>query len=168
MAEPKIKPSQAWFGFDDPELKTPAHDALMLWIDEYICEILVEVLHLAEEPEIVKKEWERIIKNKRGFTVGVADLCVRIRVNKPLRLPKSVVVIKEESVIFVEAKPKIPSLGELIRQIHFSETGDLAPFVTRPQVGDLIWPKWLVVAPDDRFAKTLREQGILFHKSPKL
>jgi hypothetical protein len=168
MAEPRNKPSQASFGFDDPELKTPAHDALMVWIDEYICEILVEVLELGEEPEIVKKEWERIIKNKRGFTVGVADLYVRIRVSKPFKLPKSVIVIKEESVIFVEAKPKIPSLGELIRQIHFSETGDLAPFVTRAEVGDPIWPKWLVVAPDDRFAKTLREQGILFHKSPKL
>jgi hypothetical protein len=168
MAEPKGKPSQAWFGFDDPELKTPAHDALMLWIDEYICEILVEVLELTEAPEIVKKEWELIIKNKRGFTVGVADLYVRIRVSKPLKLTKSVVLTKEESVIFVEAKPKIPSLGELIRQIHFSETGHLAPFVTQSLASGVIWPKWLVVAPDDRFAKTLREQGILFHKSPKL
>jgi len=168
MADPKRKPSQAWFGFDDPELKTPAHDALMLWIDEYICEILVEVLELAEAPEIVNKEWELIIKNKRGFTVGVADLYVRIRVNKPLELPKSTVVIQEESVVFVEAKPKIPSLGELIRQIHFSEAGDLAPFVTRSHASGVIRPKWLVVAPDDRFAKTLREQGILFHKSPKL
>src|ERR1035441_1837460 len=109
MAEPKIKPSQAWFGFDDPELKTPAHDALMLWIDEYIQEILVEGLKLDQEPSIVKKEWELIIKNKRGFTVGVADLYIRIRVAKPLQLNKSVVVIEEESVIFVEAKPKIPS-----------------------------------------------------------
>jgi hypothetical protein len=102
------------------------------------------------------------------------DLYVRIKVDKPLQLPKSVIVVQEESVIMVEVKPKIPSLGELIRQIHFSETGDLAPFVTRrqvvtgPQAGDLIWPKWLVVSPDDRFAKKLREQGILFHKSPKL
>ena len=79
MAEPKKKPSQASFGFDDPELKTPAHDALMLWIDEYICEILVDVLAVDEAPEIVKKEWEEPILNKRGFVAGVPDLIVKIR-----------------------------------------------------------------------------------------
>ena len=79
MDEPKIKPSQTWFGFDDPELKTPAHDALVLWIDEYISEILVEVLGLDAEPEIIMKEWEEPILNKRGFVAGVPDLTVRIR-----------------------------------------------------------------------------------------
>jgi|ERR1035437_3073311 hypothetical protein len=162
MAEPKIKPSQAWFGFDDPELKTPAHDALMLWIDEYICEILVEVLELPEEPEIVRKEWEQPILNERGFVAGVPDLIVKIRRCSGTRE-------QEDRVILIEAKPKVRSLGELIRQIRICDaTGDFSRYVVRAINGDWIRPKWLVIAPDDRFAKTIKEQGILFHKSPKL
>ena len=73
-------------------------------------------------------------------------------------------------MILVEAKPKIPSLGELIRQIHICDaTGDFSRYITRASMlGEYMRPKWLVVAPDDRFAKTIKEQGILFHKSPKL
>ena len=163
MDEPKAKQPQAWFGVDDPELKTPAHDALMLWIDEYICEILVGVLELAEEPEIVKKEWEEPILNERGFVAGVPDLSVRIRHHPGT-------IEEEDRVILVEAKPKIRSLGELIRQIRIcNATGDFSRYITRAaRCGDYLRPKWLVIASDDRFAKTIREQGILFHKSPKL
>ncbi len=162
MDEPKIKPSQTWFGFDDPELKTPAHDALMLWIDEYISEILVEVLGLDAEPEIIMKEWEEPILNKRGFVAGVPDLTVRIREHPGT-------IMRQDRVIMVEAKSKVRSLGELIRQIRICDaTGDFSRYITAIPGGGRIHPKWLVIAPDDRFAKTIREQGILFHKSPTL
>ena len=134
----------------------------MLWIDEYICEILVEVLELSEEPEIITKEWEEPILNKRGFVAGVPDLIVRLR-QHPGTLKR------QDRVILVEAKPKVRSLGELIRQIRLCDvTGDFSRYTISTPSGGWIHPKWLVIAPDDRFAKTIKEQGILFHKSPKL
>lgn len=31
--EPKAKTMQERFGFSDPDLKTPEHDAIMMWLD---------------------------------------------------------------------------------------------------------------------------------------
>lgn len=152
------QPSQERFVFDGQD-KTPAHDALMLWIDKNIVEIVTEVLGLTEKPTIVLKIWEQPIRTKRGGLRAVADMHVRVRWG--IRPP-------QERVIFVEAKPKIVSLGELIRQIRIGDTGDLTHFTTRTHLGDYIHPQWLIVSPDDRFAATLKEQGFLFFKSPKL
>jgi hypothetical protein len=66
--------------------------------------------------------------------------------------------------VFIEAKPKIRSLGELIRQINFYKASSHCSLL--PPGGGLCRWEWLVIAPDDQFAVTLREQGILFLKSP--
>ena len=153
------RPIQEQFGFDGQD-KTPAHDALVLWVDENIREIVVEILGLAEEPKILVKRWEQPIKTKRGALRGVADLYVRIRCG---HTPP-----QQDRVVFVEAKPKIVSLGEVIRQIRIANTGDLTPFTTHTILGESVFPEWVIVSPDDRFAATIREQGFLFFKSPTL
>jgi hypothetical protein len=151
MATPKAKTLQERFGFFDEELKTPAHDALMLWIDENIAEILAEVFNLTIAPKIVTKKWEKPIQNERDFILGAADMFVHAHSGR------------DHFALFIEAKPKIRSLGELIRQINFYKTG--SNFTVHTGM-DYIWPKWLVVSPDVQFADKLREQGILFQKSP--
>ncbi len=50
----------------------------------------------------------------------------------------------------IEIKTEIPVLGDLIRQIQFYRK--------------YIYASWIVVAPDDRFAKILRHEGIHFYK----
>lgn len=57
----------------------------------------------------------------------------------------------DEAYLF-EVKPKITSLGELIRQIRMYQAY---------QGG-----KYVVVSPDDRMAEQIRAQGILFVKAP--
>lgn len=54
--------------------------------------------------------------------------------------------------VYFEAKVKIPSLGELIRQIRFYQTYEPGIYV--------------VVSPDDRDAEILQSQGIRFIKCP--
>ena len=152
MATPRAKTLQERFGFLDEDLKTPAHDALMLWIDEYIPEILAEVFSLTEAPVILSKRWEHVIMTERDFILGAADMFVRAACGHT------------ELVVYIEAKSKIDSLGTLLRQIRFYQAGGV--FDHQSRMGDSIRPKWLVIAPDDRFAAKIREQGIHFHKSP--
>lgn len=152
MAPPRAKSLQERFGFCDEELKTPAHDALMAWIDEYVPEILAEVFNLTEEPHIVVKRWEYPLKSERGFILGAADMLVQA--NTP----------NLGMTVFIEAKPKIRSLGELIRQINFYKASSHCTLL--PPGGGPCRREWLVIAPDDQFAVTLRKQGILFLKSP--
>ncbi len=43
MTAPKAKTLQARFGFSDPELTTPKHDQIMLWLDANIDQVLADV-----------------------------------------------------------------------------------------------------------------------------
>jgi hypothetical protein len=124
----------------------------MLWIDEYISEVLAEVFGLTEAPKILAKHWEFAIMTERDFILGAADMYVHAQAGR------------REIAVFIEAKPKIQSLGALIRQIRFYQAG--SSFSCHTATGDYLRPQWLVIAPDDRFAAILREQGILFHKPP--
>jgi hypothetical protein len=152
MAAPKEKALQTRFGFVDEDLKTPAHDALMFWIDENISEILSEIFNLTEEPKVVAKRWEFVLRDKREIIVGVPDMYVHA------------VSAGQDYAVLIEAKPKIRALGELIRQINICKSG--SDFTVHTPRGDYLRPKWVVVSPDEQFAEKLREQGILFQKSP--
>jgi len=152
MAGPKEKPLQTKFGFVDEDLKTPAHDALMFWIDENICEILAEIFNLTEAPKIVVKRWEFVLKDKREIIMGSADMYVHAT------------SAQHDYAVFIEAKPKIRALGELLRQINIYKAG--SDFSLTTNRGNSLWPKWLVVSPDAQFADKLKEQGIFFQKSP--
>ncbi len=44
MTAPKAKTLQARFGFSDPELTTPKHDQIMLWLDANIDQVLTDAL----------------------------------------------------------------------------------------------------------------------------
>jgi hypothetical protein len=145
MASDRSKSLQEKFGFFDEALKTPAHDVLMFWIDEHIEEVLAEVFRADKSLRVFSKTWEMPIKDERGYLLGVADMAVQA-------------FIEDHIAVMIEAKPKIDSLGELIRQIRIYQFG--GAFDRRP--------KWLVISPEERFAVKLREQGILFHKSPML
>ena len=48
MSEPKAKTLQERFGFADPDLKTPKHDAIMMWLDAEMGNILAGIV---SEPE---------------------------------------------------------------------------------------------------------------------
>lgn len=189
--KPQAKTLQERFGFADPELTTPAHDALMMWLDGTIEEEFAGldirrkewlwegfssssrlesieakmknnefVLPPMPPARFLTKTWEYAITGERNYILGFADMMVTCE------YPYLDFRTTEEFSIkwrdrdsgghpfrcFFEVKPKINSLGELIRQVRMYQT------VTAG--------RWFVVSPDDRFAPMLKSQGIGFVKAP--
>jgi hypothetical protein len=117
--------------------------------------------------EIKEKTWEHLITGERGYTVGFADMLVKIKVpflsypnegirgtryydpSSNIKNVEAEVHFSTEYIVF-EVKPKILSLGEVIRQIRKYQAHLPGTYV--------------VVCPDDKFAGRLAEQGIKFVK----
>lgn len=114
--------------------------------------------------EVIRKTWEYCVKDKRDFTVGFVDMLFELdvlaRVNWK-RQPDDTFIWEWKKPtsgsghifqIIVEVKPKIESLGELIRQIRLYESHcSNADF--------------FVCSPDDRFRSSLGDQRIGFIKA---
>ncbi len=106
-------------------------------------------------------QWEYIIENRNGYPVGSIDLYVRINVpklcltgegdRKIVKKPEWSIFTDTEKLFF-EAKTKMPTLGELFRQLNFYKTA--------------IQGLYVVVSPDDREAETIRKQGFGFIHCP--
>lgn len=114
--------------------------------------------------EVLQKHWEHTISNDRAFVVGFVDMMIRIRkpslwvdlhrandYDLPSSKPAWKIFHGDENVYF-EVKSKIPSLGELVRQIRFYQSH-------KPGL-------YFVVSPDNRYADVLRSQGIGFVTCP--
>lgn len=112
-------------------------------------------------PRVWKKEIEPVLKRRSGYQdrneqlVGYADLIFRTQT--PI-----VTIIDDNDTIgigwehgpslLLEVKSKMPTLGELMRQLQLYRTGFNG--------------KLIVVSPDDRYASILAEQEIHFIKCP--
>lgn len=184
--EKRMSTLQARLGFNDPDLKTQAHDLIMLWLDQNMKEVFrpfIEALKKsdrrigcypsqvpAELPPIpdgmtssiwAKKTWEYPVQrgydSRNLYTVGFVDMCIKIYNRLPvLHANNGVHWELEDDYItsfYIEVKSKIPSLGEVIRQIRLYES---------------YLPKgwFFVVSPDDRFRSAIEDQDIKFIAVP--
>jgi hypothetical protein len=102
MGRVKASTLQQRFGFADPELTTPTHDALCSWVEENALEIARKFvpkyygedwseseirkaregflpLPASRQETILVKDvtWEPLLKNGRGYEVGFVDLRIR-------------------------------------------------------------------------------------------
>jgi len=169
--------------FSDPELKTPEHDAVMLWLDRNAKAVFREASMGSNDMVVLRKVWERPVTMKSGNyrrVIGFVDMEVVLGFPEISRRRESLsdmddetrtwfesegysdngagyliadVEVFREVNIYVEVKPKITSIGELIRQVRFYQTA---------LPGDSVFA---VVSPDDRFADILTEQGFTFIKA---
>lgn len=108
---------------------------------------------------IIKKEWEKPVSTRTGYTVGFLDMKVTVgftvlgyRHNHESNLPEWF-CDERQCEYFLEVKPSIQSVGEVVRQVRL--------YQEHIQGG-----KWLIVSPDDKFSETFKEQGIDFIKVP--
>jgi hypothetical protein len=120
-------------------------------------------------PQITKKTIEFVLKSYTGYhekyerIVGYADLVIETKCPSITPVYKSVpmeagrAVLHSHSIswgrregvsILVEAKSVLPTIGELMRQINLYRTAFIGRFV--------------VVAPDDKYAEILTDQGVKF------
>lgn len=134
--EPKAKTIAERFGFRDPELSTPRHDEIMLWLDENIEKIYDRLKRFF--PGRSRVVWEKPIMSG-AYIVGFADMSVQSTYSQ---------------IDYFEVKPAIPSLGEVLRQIQmYRQYGNRED-------------NWTIVTPDDRFLKMLASQKIGLIKCP--
>lgn len=132
MAEPRKNLTLlSRMGFQDSDLTTPLHDEIMLWLDARL---------RRKFPNLESIIWEHPVK-RDNFIIGYIDLLMCRRT-----------LTGGDSVAF-EVKTKIPSLGEVIRQIQ--------TYRTTERIHDR---QYVIVCPDDRFAAALKGQGIGFLK----
>lgn len=125
-------------------------------------------------PRVSRKTLEYVLKSRTGYQdkieriVGYADLLIETALPRvfPTYTASSaklgVDVLdgfelgwssegRESPRILVEAKSVLPTVGELMRQVQLYRTAFYGVFV--------------VVSPDDSYAKILSEQGVIFVKS---
>jgi len=188
--KPKASTMAQRFGFADPDLTTPEHDALLLWLDKNVETFLraklatvkqtaytvryfagyprrekIESLTPEQEEQLAKfplgetkwefrKTWECPILDK-NYTIGFCDMMVNVtrqaRNADALFEGSSLSFesVYSEDRIWFEVKPKIPSLGELVRQLNMYRT--YTPM-----------ERWFVVSPDTRWCEHLKAQGFGF------
>lgn len=171
MADPRATTIAQRFGFQDPDLKTPGHDEIMVWLDTYAETILQTIIpeEQWDDPDcpypgwslkVTGKHWEQPIADGK-YVIGFVDMVVKYETpslggtgtfmagkeRKQLEYPN-------HSACF-EVKTSIPSIGELIRQINMYRKYEP-------------WSTYIVVSPDNRFESILKSQGILFFQCPAL
>lgn len=143
--------------FEDEDLRQPQHDEMLLWLDANMTGILNQLIYpdltdeqiesYLENPAEIKKNWQQPIKGPTGEIAGFVDIIVSYE-----RTDESGDTISK--VFFFDVRTTIPSVGQLIREIN----------TYKLYLGfEQSWLyTYLVVCPDDRYAKILAEQGIQF------
>lgn len=157
---------QQKMGFSDADLKTSLHDEIMIWLDANISEIIDPIMRKTFRPEIISlldsgqayleliKIWEKpITTGKNNYIIGFIDFsvtCVVLTSKEDLGSREFCFDLGSREFCF-EVKSKIPSVGELIRQIHLYREY-------------LPGKSFMIVSPDDRFKSVLESQKIGFIK----
>lgn len=150
MAAPKAKTNMERMGFVDDDLKSANHDKLLIWLDENITNVVESIT--TKKITIQSTEWEMPVVqssnannlNSPKFIVGFIDYVVNLSFECPDTGAYGM------GRIFFEAKTKIPSLGELLRQLKFYST--YAKFNTRIAV----------LSTDSTFKKQIEANGFSF------
>lgn len=171
---------QQRLGFGDEDMKSSLHDELLMWCAAHKKEVLAAVGFYDEALESMapagstiderewKVRWEVPLSRAdgRGFVVGFADLFIKTRILHIVKWQEDLGRDRwgcrqwgpvEESIqqvsgsIYIEAKSKLPTIGELLRQIQ----------LYKHTVGNAE-ARWLVVAPDipHAYSEVLKSQGI--------
>lgn len=144
-----IKDKQLLARMADEDLRTPGHDAIMVWLHENVAEVMNGIYAQFNRSadmgpcpiftsDDIHVTWEQPIRS--GNIVGYVDMLA---------------ATKNNGKVSFEVKTSIKSIGETIRQINTYRT------YLRDQI-------FCIVSPDDRFIKILKSQNILFVKAPPI
>lgn len=140
----------------DESLKTPEHDALVIWLHDNL-EAVVKKLNITQEPyRISEPILEYPVTNKNSTILCFMDLKCNLEYVEVIRKDHK---IQRQYRLLFEVKPKIESFGETLRQLRSYEIYDR----TDRAMGFLsISSKIIVVSPDIRFKKYIESQGFDF------
>lgn len=155
MGQIKAKTHLQKLAFLDSDKKESQHDIIQTWAYRNMKEIILNTVMLNSKSnfEISKVNWEHTVMYKNGnykMVVGYIDLQTKIDGDFYFHDTKKFENTTRE--IFIEVKTKIPSLGELFRQIRAYQAYETSK------------REYIIIAPDDQHAEILREQGFHFYK----
>ena len=154
MGQIKAKTLLEKMGFVDEDKKTPAHDKIQMWTYQNAKTIIEDLFAKGEWTfQILSNEWEYEVfahSYNSKYIVGFVDVAVKFEKDNDKREWDD-----ERPRVFFEVKTKIPSIGELIRQLKVYKTH----LSHKKQA-------FVVVSPDDSCADILKQQGFFFYKYP--
>jgi len=160
----------------DEDLSTPEHDAIMLWLDENAADIF--------KLDRVETTWEQPAYFTTGIREGHSQGGGRniSRTTSARFIDLLVYGVSRQKYLEAyacEVKPRIKSIGELIRQLRQYEGQRFGTRKDHDNTEELITPdgglsnygrpitaKVAVVSPDDRFRDIIERQGFIFIKAP--
>ena len=141
------------FGFKDDDLATPEHDKILVWLLDEVNMMKV----LSSFRTLLKKDMlyhiqeikaESPILGYNNYNIGFIDVQVKLLETDDKKTPMNTCYRS----ICIEIKPKIKSIGELIRQINFYKSH-------RPH------SDWIVVTKENGDASViLWNQGIRMYQ----
>ena len=137
----------------DESLKTPEHDALMIWLDENCVSIAKKLFPELDENGYGRPLWEEPLTTKTGSILCFIDLFLSAKETKRKDYQKSY------DLLF-EVKPKIESIGELLRQLksyeHYQKSQRDGMYGMSNSC------KIIVVSPDTKATEIILRQGFYF------
>lgn len=180
MIEMRNTTLQQRLGFQDEDLKKPQHDGIVIWCTENMEKILHSVVEQQIVMGKMKEHWGYMgnsreasehCKLKRPLEIEVSDILVEkpilngtyivgfsdIRVNYYIKIlsktgddNNNATLGKMPESLIIEVKTKIPSVGELLRQIEMYQ--QYAPSCN-----------FCIVSPDTKYKDFIKKQGICFY-----
>jgi len=166
---------QERMGFNDPDLKSPIHDEMVIWLmnnrvsvagylsgkvrfrawrETAACEEMVKLLDKTmfdPSPGVITEK--PVLSG--SFIVGFVDVCIEQRVGY-VDQDKETKELSWElrgcgAMVHIEVKPKIESFGETMRQINMYREYERCQYA--------------IFTPDHRFKEAFESQGIKVFKS---
>lgn len=152
MGQIKAKTLLEKMGFVDEDRKSPDHQKIQEWTYNNAALVIDDLFAKGEWTfQILSNEWEYEVYahsyNSKSI-VGFVDIAVKFEKDNDKKEWDD-----ERPRVFFEIKTKIPSFGDLLRQLKVYRT-----YLTyKKQV-------FVVICPDDSFADLIKEQGFFFYK----
>ena len=156
MGNIKAKTHLEKLGFSEADKKKPNHDKIQTWVYENIETVIKEtVMKKNKHPWKIKKNiWEhQVVYTNMSYKMLVGFIDIMAEIEGVFHFdPKSEIQSYDYKPVFIEVKTEIPVLGNLIRQMRAYQTYQG------------LYTAYLIVSPDDRHEKILKEQGFYFYK----
>ena len=174
--KPKATTLQERMGFNDPDIKSPIHDEMVIWLMKNSASVASYILgkarfssdsldsrcvSMAESMDQTIYDPAPIVETEkpvmsREFIIGFIDLCLTSRFGC-VRIDEKTGEIYWKfgyrgPRVNIEVKPKIESFGETMRQINMYREYDRDA-------------KYAIFTPDHRFKEAFESQGIKVFKS---
>jgi hypothetical protein len=160
----RFKTTERLWDLDDKQLKTPEHDALVLWLLDKTN--VGKIIHFPDTMQFYRDDYSFVdfeikseipLKSNTNFIGGYADIIL-------FALYEDSEGYQRQYNVLIEIKPYIGSFGEVLRQIKSYENFVETTKSYRGQLLNVPISHYCLFTLDSRFDAQFENQGItIFH-----